>query len=64
MISMTPVGGNDIYSINRIDAIDVQGECVSQHYEIHDLFRRKCIAVCGDMDEAQRRFDAIFTPHE
>jgi hypothetical protein len=62
MMSFTPVGGNDIYSINLVECRDMKGGQVSSHYEIHDLYRKKCIAICDDLDEARKKIDSYFKP--
>ena len=65
MITSSSVGGNEIYSINRVECRDAKGEFVSVHYEIMDLFRKKPIAICSSLKEANKKFDSMFTPlHE
>lgn len=62
MISHTPVGGNDIYAIQRVDCNNAQSNSSSTHYEIYDIFRKKCIAICDDFDEAQKKLNSFFNP--
>lgn len=60
MISFERVGGNDIYAINLVKLVDVKNKRASSHYEIHDTFRKKCIAVCENFDEANKKIESFF----
>lgn len=60
MISFERVGGNDIYAINLVRWVDSRTKRAASHYEIHDTFRRKCIAVCESLEEANKKIESFF----
>ena len=60
MITSRSVGGNEIYSIKRVECRDAKGNFVSVHYEILDLFRNKPIAICSNFSEANKKLDLMF----